>query len=44
MFDVHTENVIGALVKCILQPTKDKTVTGKLSCLSMSEVVMCSEP
>lgn len=35
VFDVHTENVIGALVKCILQPTKDKTVTGKLSCLCL---------
>lgn len=35
VFDVHTGNVIGALVKCILQPTKDKTVTGKLSCLCL---------
>lgn len=33
VFYVHMENVTGAVVKCILQPTEDKTVTGKLRCL-----------
>lgn len=33
MFDVRTYKMTEAVLKCVLQPGKDKAVTGKLSCL-----------
>lgn len=33
MFDVHRNKMTEAVLKCVLQPGKDKAVTGKLSCL-----------